>query len=359
MRYLFPMLGMQLIKPTPRVVVDEVARRVQGVLSGNGAGVVTGLSPFDFPQPNHLSFIKELTVKGIEKLAQPSQLAAIFLPLTEQDRAGLKSPTPLIFVADPYDAFVSLIPLFFEELAVERSVSTKADVHPTAKIGKNVSVGAFCSIGAGVTLDDDVVIFPHVTLYPHVSIGRGSIVHSGAILREGTTIGADSVVQNGAVIGADGFGYVPDPKLGLKSIPQVGSVELADRVDVGANACIDRATFGKTFVGLSSKIDNLVQIGHNVQIGQHSIVCGTTGIAGSCIIGNQVVIGGNVGISDHITIGDRVRLGGKSGVTGDILEPGDYVGYPAIKAQLWRRQAALIRRLPELFFKRAKKEENT
>ena len=152
---------------------------------------------------------------------------------------------------------------------------------------------------------------------------------------------------NGAIIGADGFGYIPDPQHGVRAVPQVGTVALANRVEVGANSCIDRGAFGKTQIGLATKVDNLVQIGHNVQIGQFSFICGQAAIAGSAILGNQVTIGGNTGVSGHLTIADKVRVAGNSGVTSSLDQSGDYGGFPAQPASLWRRQVAALRRLPE------------
>ena len=165
------------------------------------------------------------------------------------------------------------------------------------------------------------------------------------MIREDCIVGSDTVIQNGAVIGADGFGYVPDKELGLAPVPQVGVVVLSDRVDVGANACIDRATLGTTLVGLGTKIDNLVQVGHNTKIGKFAILCGQTGVAGSCDIGNQVVLGGAVGVADHIQIVDGCRIAGKSVVFGNLTEKNDYAGYPARPAGEWRRSMAIVSKL--------------
>jgi UDP-3-O-[3-hydroxymyristoyl] glucosamine N-acyltransferase len=224
-------------------------------------------------------------------------------------------------------------------------------VHPSAKIGSGVSIGEFAVVGPLTEIGDNVVIHPHVVLYPGVKIGPRSIIHSHAAIREDSVLGAETVIQNGAVIGADGFGYVPDAKLGLVGVPQLGTVNLGDRVEVGANSAIDRATLGTTTIGLGTKIDNLVQIGHNTRIGRFSILCGQVGIAGSCEIGNQVVIGGQAGVGDHLKIADGIRVGAKSGVVSDLTEKGDYLGFPPLPAQVARRVFAILPQLPDLFRK--------
>jgi len=203
-----------------------------------------------------------------------------------------------------------------------------------------------------------VVIHPHVTVYPGVRVGARSVLHAGVVIREDCIIGEDNVLQPGAVIGADGFGYIPDPTFGLRPVPQVGHVVLAERVEVGANSCIDRATLGVTAVDTGTKIDNHVQVGHNTKIGKNSILCGMVGIAGSAHIGSNVTLAGYVGVGDHVSIVDNVRVGAKGGVSSDIREPGDWCGYPVVKGHRWRMQCAALEQLPELMrdFKKLRKD---
>ena len=210
-----------------------------------------------------------------------------------------------------------------------------------------MQVGAFSVVGANAVIEDNVTIHPNVIIYPGVQIGSSTIVHAGAILREDVIIGRECCIQNGAIIGADGFGYYQEEN-DIKPVPQVGTVVLGDRVDVGAQTCIDRATLGTTRLGSSVKLDNLVQIGHNVWIEPGSIVCGHSALGGSVRVGSGVTIGGKVGIADHVSIADGVRIGAGSGVAQDIKERGDYAGYPTQTAQQWRRQARALAKLPGL-----------
>jgi UDP-3-O-[3-hydroxymyristoyl] glucosamine N-acyltransferase len=176
-------------------------------------------------------------------------------------------------------------------------------------------------------------------------MGAGVTLHSGVSLREGTVLGSHVTVHNNTVIGGDGFGYVPDPSVGLRKVPHVGNVIIEDQVEIGANTSIDRGALGSTKIGFGTKIDNQVQIGHNVTIGKFCIICGQTGIAGSVTIGDRCVFGGGSGAADHVSICSGVRLGGRTGATGNINEPGDYLGFPALAASQWKRAQAALRRL--------------
>jgi UDP-3-O-[3-hydroxymyristoyl] glucosamine N-acyltransferase len=308
--------------------------------------MVATICPLDAPVVGGVSFTRLKSSTQVQRLLTGSPLAALLVP-RELDRSAVASSVALVAVADPVFAMTQIVPLFHIPAEISPGINARADIDPSAVIGENVRIGAFCVVGPRARIEDGVVLHPHVVIYPGARIGPRSIVHAGAIIREDCTIGADSVIQNGAVIGADGFGYTPRPGIGLVSIPQVGTVVLADRVDVGANACIDRATLGETKVGLGTKIDNLVQVGHNTTIGQHSILCGQVGVAGSCSIGDQVVLGGAAGVGDHITIASGARFAGRSGVIRNITTRGDYAGQPATPIRKWNRAiAALLRSAP-------------
>jgi UDP-3-O-[3-hydroxymyristoyl] glucosamine N-acyltransferase len=260
---------------------------------------------------------------------------------------SVKTAPTLIEVIDPAAAFFSLIPLFYEPSALPQGVSPFAHVDPTASIDPSAFVGAFAVVGPRVTIAQEVQIHPHVVLYADVSIGASSVLHSGVHVREQCTIGERCTLHNGVIIGADGFGYLPGPGGQLTKVPQVGIVRIGNDVEIGANACIDRATLGETVIGDGSKIDNLAQVGHNVQVGRSVVICGQVGIGGSARIGNHVVLGGQTGVKDHTSIAGGTRVAARSGVSND-LEPGDYAGYPAVPAHEWKRQHTALSRITKV-----------
>jgi UDP-3-O-[3-hydroxymyristoyl] glucosamine N-acyltransferase len=270
-------------------------------------------------------------------------VALIDATMADIDTSALKCS--LIAVPDPQRAFISLIPHFYTPYAVQQGVHPSAVIHPSASLGAGVSVGPGCVIGESTSIGDNVILDANVVMYSGVSIGVNTRIHSGCAIREGTSIGSHCIIHNNVVIGADGFGYLSDPKTGISKVPQVGNVIIGDHVEIGACTSIDRGTVGATVIGSHVKIDNQVQIGHNVRVDSHSIICAQVGIAGSCHIQRGVVLGGGVGVADHVTISSGARVGGHAGVISDIDEPGDYMGFPAIKATQYRRQQATLRRL--------------
>jgi UDP-3-O-[3-hydroxymyristoyl] glucosamine N-acyltransferase len=248
-----------------------------------------------------------------------------------------------IIVGNPQLALIKLVPDFYESVTNPTGVSPLAAVDPSAEIGADCYVGPFVAIGPFVKIGPRSVIHSHVVIYQGVKIGEEATIHAGAVIREDCEIGNRCTVLSGAVIGSEGFGYLPGENGKLIAVPQVGTIKIGDDVDIGANSCIDRAALGETVIGRGSKIDNLVQIGHNVQLGRSVIVCGQAGIAGSTKIADGVIVGGGAGIADHAEIVSGVRIGAASGVIGSISEPGDYVGFPALPIQQWRKINAQLR----------------
>jgi UDP-3-O-[3-hydroxymyristoyl] glucosamine N-acyltransferase len=322
------------------ITVGDIQKLCEATLLGDASREVSGLSPYSEHAAGCISFSTSKQCKKFLKSLENSPFSCVLV--SHELFAEVPSDAPvtpcLLGVNDPYSAFLSLVSTFYQPLpAAKRNISTHASVDPSATIGKNVSIGDFCVIGQDVVIEDNVTLMSHTVIYKGAKIGADSLLHARVTVREFCEIGRRCILHTGTVIGSDGFGYRPT-KTGLIKVPHVGIVAIADDVEVGANSCIDRATFGKTVIGSSTKVDNLVQIGHNVHIGSSTLICGQAGIAGSCIIGNGVVIGGSVGLADHVHIADGVRIGGKSGVISSITKKGDHVGFPAIPAQQWRRQ---------------------
>lgn len=301
---------------------------------------ITCLCPIDEPKNGGLSFAKKASVVTEEALSTLSGL--IVTDETAKDLTSFKGS--LIISQQPHYSLIDLIPLFFPKETSSPFIHPTAVIDPSSETS-NITAGAYVVIGKRCKFGTNVIIHPQVVIYDDVTIGSNVTIHSGTIIREGTQIGNNLSIQPGAIIGSDGFGYLPDPKVGIRSVPQVGTVVLKDGVDVGANSCIDRAALGTTLIGRSTKIDNLVQIGHNVKIGEFSLICGQAGIAGSSTLGNQVILGGQAGIADHLNIAEKSRIAAHSGVVTNIKESGDYAGYPAIPASRWKRIHVAVQKL--------------
>ena len=233
----------------------------------------------------------------------------------------------------------------------------KVDIHPTAVIDETaiietgVKIGANCYIGPNVKIETNTILYPNVTIFDDCKIGNNTVIWSGTIIRERTTIGDNCIFHPNCTIGADGFGFRPDPEKGLVKIPQIGHVVIGNNVEIGANSCVDRGKFSATVLGDGCKIDNLVQIGHNSKLGKFCIMAGNSGLAGSVTLGNGVVIGGSASIKDHTTIGDGAMVGAGSGVINDIESGKTVLGYPAIDAREALKQWAILKRLVQNNYK--------
>ena len=333
-----------------KFTVAEIAKTISAKIIGDDRRIIKAFCPLNEPVDNGLSFSKSSNSGELKLALLSNKLTAVILP-SELDAKLESYEIVQLIVEDPLNAISVLSKKYLSLPLPKPGISKLSDVASTAIIGSDVHIGAFSSVGEYVEISDGVTIFPHVVIYPHVKIRKNAVLHSGSVVREGCVIGENCIVQNGAIIGADGFGYFLNSAKKLEAVPQVGNVELAEDVEVGANSCIDRATLGVTRIGAMTKVDNLVQIGHNTQIGQASIICGNAGIAGSCNIGSGVTLGGGVGVADHINIASGVRVGGNSGITSDLTEKADYLGYPAIKAGDWKRQIKSLEKLPALIGK--------
>jgi UDP-3-O-[3-hydroxymyristoyl] glucosamine N-acyltransferase len=341
----------------------ELAKKVGGTLFGSADIVVSEVSSLDTLNENSITFIRAHSRIALTEVLSKRRYSVVLV--SEQYTEAL-NPTRLppevfetlsnavIVVPEAYAAFLDLLPLFYETLPRAVGVHPSAAVHPSAKIGLEVSIGAFCFVGENVTIGDFSTLLARVSLYDDVALGERVLLHSGVIVREGCSVGDQCIVHNNTVIGADGFGYIPDQVVGLRKVPQLGTVQIGSDVEIGANSCIDRGALGATTIGKGTKIDNLVQVGHNATIGESCVLCGGVGIGGSSVLGNGVVIGGNSGVADHVTIVSGVRVGGQSGVHSSLLTPGDYLGFPVMPAGEWRR--AMSRLVRDARGKRGKRE---
>jgi UDP-3-O-[3-hydroxymyristoyl] glucosamine N-acyltransferase len=320
---------------------QEIAAKVSGVLIGSPSIVVSGIASLDEPREGALSFSKDTSKKKLGALFEKSRAPLMLLSKRIQP-SHIPAERTVILVEDPLLAMVDLIPLFYHSPQQSTGVHRTAVVGSSTTLGTGISIGAYAVIGESCTIGRDVTIYPHVVVYDGCTIGNGCVLHAGAIVREGSILGDRTILQNGVVIGADGFGYAgtkgPHGEPVIRKVPQVGIVRIANDVEIGAHSCIDRAALGTTVIGPHTKIDNLVQVGHNTKIGGYSIICGQTAIAGSTTIGNGVTLGGSVGVRDHVSIADGVRVAARAGVIENLTVKGDYAGFPAVPVFRWRRQ---------------------
>lgn len=254
----------------------------------------------------------------------------------------------LVRVPDAYGSFAKLLELYAASKPRRTGISDKASIDPSASIGGECYVGDFAVIDSGAKIGSSVQIFPHVYIGQGVEIGNNVTINSGVKIYEGCKIGNNVILHAGCVIGADGFGFAPNEKGEYSKIPQIGNVVIEDDVEIGANTCIDRATMGSTRICRGVKLDNLIQIGHNVVVGSNTVAASQAGIAGSSKIGEHCMIGGQVGISGHIAIGDKVQIGSKSGISNNVPDGVTMMGYPAMPGMSFHRSNAVYRNLPDL-----------
>ncbi len=317
----------------------DLAARLGCTLRGDGAVEVSRVRGIEDAGPGDLTFVSN--PRYVPRLATTRASAVIVTP-------ELETPVPSLLAANPYLAFARAVAILHPQASPPPGVHPTAVIDPTAELGEGVYVGALAVIGPRVRVGARTVIHPHVVLYPEVHVGEDCLLHSGVQVRERCRLGHRVTVQNGAVIGADGFGFAKDDQGRYLKIPQVGSVAIDDDVEIGALTAVDRASLGMTRIGAGTKIDNLVQVGHSVTIGRDSVLAGQVGIAGSTKVGDQVVMAGQVGVVGHISIGDGAIVTAQTGVPGDV-KPGAVIsGSPAIENRSWLKSVAVFAKLPDL-----------
>lgn len=322
--------------------LKKIAQIVDGNVIGNDTIIITGINSLNAAGPGELSFFNSSRYRTE---LQKTKASAVIVPEENDLFKG-----PQVVISNPELAYARVAGIFAPPIHRHPGVSERAVVHKSACIGKNVSIYPFVYVGKGVEIGDDTILFPGVFIGERVRIGSRTVIYSNVNIMQDCLIGNDVIIHAGTVIGGDGFGFVRDGSKSVK-IPQTGIVKVDDHVEIGANSCIDRAALGKTWIKMGVKTDNLVQVGHNVVIGEDTIVVAQAAIAGSVHIGREVIIGGQVAVSDHLEIGDRAMIGSQSGIAKSVL-PGEVVsGSPSMPHRLWLKTSGLIKRLP-IFHKR-------
>jgi UDP-3-O-[3-hydroxymyristoyl] glucosamine N-acyltransferase len=319
--------------------LQELAVILGGSCSGDPSVRIGGLGTLESARPGEITFLA-----NPKYAAQVATTKASAVVLAASDNTYGRNA---IVVDNPYLAFARLLTLFTTRPRRSRGVMPGAHEGEKVEIGAEVSIYPGVVIGDGVTLGDRVTLHPNVTLYEGVVLGDDVTLHAGVSIREGCRLGNRVIIHNGTVIGSDGFGYAPDGRSWFK-IPQIGIVSIEDDVEIGANVTIDRAALESTRIGRGTKIDNLVQVGHNCVIGEDCIVVAQAGIAGSAKLGRNVTLGGQVAITGHITVGDNAMISGQSGVMGSVAPGAILSGTPAIPHQTRLKAAAVFPHLPEM-----------
>lgn len=260
-----------------------------------------------------------------------------------------KVTATLIKVENAYESFASLLRMVDQARPRKRGIHPTAVIEASAKVGSDVYIGAFVYVGENVVVGESCELFPHVYIGDNTIVGQGSILNSGVKIYHDCVIGQGCIIHAGTVIGSDGFGFAPQSENEYMKIPQLGNVILEDLVEIGANVTIDRATMGSTIIRRGVKLDNLIQIGHNVEVGANTVMAAQTGIAGSTKIGKNCMFGGQVGIAGHLKVADGTKIGAQAGIPGDVKkENSTLIGYPAIDLKDFMRSSVIFKKLPEL-----------
>jgi UDP-3-O-[3-hydroxymyristoyl] glucosamine N-acyltransferase len=324
--------------------LSDIASALDATLeNGNPGTEITGVAGIEEAGSGQITFVAN------SKYAAAAKTTSASAVIVSEDFPAI--PTGMLRSKNPYLAFARAINLFYQAPRYEAGVHPTAVIAPTAKIGANAHIAAYVVIDDEVAIGDDAVLLPHVVIYRGARIGDKFFAHAHAVVREYCRLGDNIILQNGVIVGSDGFGFARDGQHWdhpWEKITQSGPAVLEDGVEVQANSCIDRASVGETRIGRGVKIDNLVQVGHGSAVGEHTLLCAQVGLAGSTVIGKNVILAGQVGVAGHCNVGDGVIVTAQSGTHGDI-PPGTMVsGSPAFDHKQWLRAVGIFNKLPEL-----------
>lgn len=319
--------------------VSEIAQRIGAELAGPGDIDITGINGIHDARAGELTYV---TDEKHFKALDGCRASAVIVPMSAPAVA-----LPSLKVRNPRYAFALVLRIFHEQPYRAGGVSDRAVISGTAVVGADPTIHPCVVVADGARIGDRVTLHPGTVIGAGSVVGDDSVIHANVTVREGVVIGRRAIIHAGTVIGSDGFGFVTEGGVHHK-IPQVGGVVIGDDVEIGANTTIDRATLGNTVIGSGTKIDNQVQIAHNVTVGEHCLLAAQMGIAGSTVLGRYVVIGGQAGVTDHVRVGDQVMAGGGTGITRDIDAGQVIAGHPAQPLRDWLKMQAVLMKLPEM-----------
>lgn len=334
---------------------EQIAGILEGTVEGDPKVTVTGLSKIEEGQTGTLTFLANMKY---EEYIYSTGASIVIVNKEFNPNKPLPETLTLVKVEDAYSCFAKLLEVYNQMRQKQPGIEKNAHISDSATIGKEVYIGAGAYIGEGAVIGDHVKIYPNTFIGDNVSIGAHTLIHPNVSIYHDCVVGKHCLIHAGAVIGADGFGFAPDETGAFQKVPQIGNVILEDHVDIGANSTIDRATLGSTILRKGVKIDNLVQVAHNVEIGTNSAMAAQVGIAGSAKIGKQVMVGGQAGISGHIKIADNTQIVAQSGIPGSVKKSGKILmGSPGIEIDDFKKSYFGFRKLPFILKKLRELEE--
>lgn len=322
---------------------EQIAALVQGKIEGDPQAKINSFTKIEGGKPGAISFLSNS--KYINYIYD-TQSSVVLVDESLQLERPVKAT--LIRVKNAYEAVAKLMQMYVSMKPKKKGIDSLAFIDPSAKVGKDCYIGPFVAIGPNVTIGDGCVLHPHVTIGENATIGNNTEIYSNAVVYHDCRVGSECILHAGCVIGADGFGFAPTEH-GYDKIPQLGIVIIEDNVEIGANTCVDRSTMGSTMVRKGVKLDNLVQIAHNTDIGANTVMSSQVGIAGSTKVGEWCMFGGQVGIAGHITIGNHVQLGAQSGVPSSLKDNQSLIGTPPLTMTNYFRSQAIFKRLPDMY----------
>lgn len=321
----------------------QIAEYIQGVIIGDEEATVHTFAKIEEGIPGALSFLSN---PKYTHYIYDTKSSIVLVNKDFQPERDIQAT--LIKVDNAYESLAKLMTLYEMSKPKKSGIDPLASVAASAKIGKNVYIGVFACIEEGAEIGDNAYIHPHVTVGCNAKVGENTILYPQVTIYHNCRVGNQCIIHAGAVIGADGFGFAPSAE-GYEKIPQIGIAIIEDNVEIGANTCIDRSTMGATIVHKGVKLDNLIQVAHNVEVGSHTVMASQVGIAGSTKIGEWCMFGGQVGVAGHIQIGDHVNVGAQSGIPGNTKSGSSLMGYPAIEPKQFARSSAVFKKLPDMY----------
>ena len=325
----------------------QIAEFIQGTIVGDENATVHTFAKIEEGMPGAISFLSN---PKYTHYIYDTQSSIVLVNKDFEPEKEIKAT--LIKVDNAYESLAKLLNLYEMSKPKKTGIDPLAYIAPTAKIGENVYIAPFACVGDNAEIGDNTSLHPHATVGSGAKIGNNCILYPHATVYHDCRVGNNCTLHAGSVVGADGFGFAPSPE-GYEKIPQIGITILEDNVEIGANTCIDRATMGATVIRKGVKLDNLIQIAHNVEVGSHTVMASQVGVAGSTKIGEWCMFGGQVGVAGHITVGNRVNMGAQSGVNGSVKDGKQLIGTPPIEFKSYFKSSAVFKKLPDMYLELA------